>query len=115
MILGSHTHVPEFFIGETKVELATDSLKILGVTIDDKLTSCEHISNMLKKVYVKIGVLRRLTVRRALPWPPNKLSHLTITCNTSTQTTHSTVFNYNRANFARRGDCQSNSLTLIGV
>ena len=59
MLLGSHTHVPEFFIGDTKVELA-NSLKILGVTIDNKLTYCEHISNMLKKVYAKIGVLRRL-------------------------------------------------------
>ena len=33
MLLGSHTHVPEFFIGDTKVELG-NSLKILGVTID---------------------------------------------------------------------------------
>ena len=64
MVLGSHTHVPDFFIGETKVELA-NSLKILGVTIDCKLTYCEHISNMLKKVYVKIGVLRRL--KRLMP------------------------------------------------
>ena len=59
MLLGSHTRVPEFFIGDTKVELA-NTLKILGVTIDNKLTYCEHISNMLKKVYAKIGVLRRL-------------------------------------------------------
>ena len=66
MVLGSHTHVPEFFIGETKVELA-NSLKILGVTIDSKLTYYEHIhvSNMLKKVYAKIGVLRRL--KRLMP------------------------------------------------
>ena len=64
MLLGSHTHVPEFFIGDTKVEL-TNSLKILGVTIDNKLTFCEHISNMLKKVYAKIGVLRRL--KRLMP------------------------------------------------
>ena len=65
MVLGSHTHVPDFFIGETKVELA-NSLKILGVTIDCKLTYCrEHISNMLKKVYAKIGVLRRL--KRLMP------------------------------------------------
>ena len=48
-LLGSHTHVPKFFIGDTKVELA-NSLKILGVTIDNELTYCEHISNMLKKV-----------------------------------------------------------------
>ena len=33
MLRGSHTHVPEFFIGDTKVELA-NSLKILGVTVD---------------------------------------------------------------------------------
>ena len=59
MLLGSHTRVPEFFIGDAKVELA-NTLKILGVTIDNKLTYCEHISNMLKKVYAKIGVLRRL-------------------------------------------------------
>ena len=64
MVLGSHTHVPDFFIGETKVELA-NSLKIFGVTIDCKLTYCEHISNMLKKVYAKIGVLRRL--KRLMP------------------------------------------------
>ena len=64
MKLGGHTHVPEFFIGETKVELA-NSLKILGVTIDNKLTYCEHISNMLKKVYAKISVLRRL--KRLMP------------------------------------------------
>ena len=63
MLLGSHTHpyVPEFFI---KVELA-NSLKILEVTIDNKLTYCEHISNMLKKIYAKIGVLRRL--KRLMP------------------------------------------------
>ena len=64
IILGGHTHVPEFFIGETKVELA-NSLKILGVTVDNKLTYCEHISNMLKKVYAKIGVLRHL--KRLMP------------------------------------------------
>ena len=64
MILGSHTHIPEFFIGDTKVELA-NSLKILGVTIDNKLTYREHISNMLKKVYAKIGAPRFL--KRLMP------------------------------------------------
>ena len=64
MILGSHTHIPEFFIGDTKMELA-NSLKILGVTIGNKLTYCEHISNMLKKVYAKIGALRFL--KRLMP------------------------------------------------
>ena len=64
MLRGSHTYVPEFFIGDTKVDLA-NSLKILGVTTDNKLTFCEHISNMLKKVYAKIGVLRCL--KRLMP------------------------------------------------
>ena len=64
MLLGSHTHVTKFLIGDTKVELA-NSLKILWVTFDNKLTYFEHISNMLKKVYVKIGVLGRL--RRLMP------------------------------------------------
>ena len=64
MILGSHSYVPEFFIGDTKVELA-NSLKILGVTIDSNLTYCEHISNMLKKVCANIGALRRL--KRLMP------------------------------------------------
>ena len=62
MLLGTHTHVPEFFIADTKVELE-NSLKILGVTIDNKLTYCEHISNMLKKAYAKIGVLRRVLTK----------------------------------------------------
>ena len=35
------------------------------MTIDNKLTYCEHISNILKKVYAKIGVLRRL--KRLMP------------------------------------------------
>ena len=61
ILLGSHTHVPEFFIGYTKVEL-TNSLKIVGVNIDNKLIYCEHICNMLKKVYDQIGVLRCLKV-----------------------------------------------------
>ena len=48
MLLCSHTRVPGFFIGNTKVALA-DYLKIIGVTIKNKLTYCKHISNMLKK------------------------------------------------------------------
>ena len=65
MLLGSHTHVPKFFIGDTKMELA-NSLKILWVTFYNKLTYFEHISNMLKKLYAKIGLLRRL--KRLMPY-----------------------------------------------
>ena len=64
MLIDSHTHVPKFFIGDTKMELA-NSLKILWVTFDNKLTYFEHISNMLKKVYAKISLLRRL--KRLMP------------------------------------------------
>lgn len=55
----SHVH-----IGGCPIE-ARDSLKILGVTIDKKLTFEEHISTVLKKVYAKIGALRRL--KRLVP------------------------------------------------
>ena len=65
MLLDSRTHVPKFFIGDTKMELA-NSLKILWVTFDNKLTYFEHMSNMLKKVYAKIGLLRRL--KRLMPY-----------------------------------------------
>ena len=54
------------------------------------------------------------TVQRALPWPPNKLSHLTITCKYFNSTTMQRCSTYNCANFARRRDCQSNSHILIG-
>ncbi|XP_078363442.1 uncharacterized protein LOC144647519 [Oculina patagonica] len=37
-----------------------NSLKILGVQIDNKLSFKEHISVVLKKVYARIGALRRL-------------------------------------------------------
>ncbi|PFX20607.1 putative RNA-directed DNA polymerase from transposon BS [Stylophora pistillata] len=64
MILGSHAYVSEFFIGDSQGELS-NSLKTLGVTIDNKLTNSEHISNVLKKVYAKIGALRQL--KRLMP------------------------------------------------
>ena len=60
MILGKSSSVPPvFYIDGCPIE-AKDSLKILGVIIDNKLTFDEHISTTLKKVYAKIGALRRL-------------------------------------------------------
>ena len=41
-----------------------------------------------------MGQLRQvITVQRALPWPPNKLPHLTTTCKYVDSTTHAHVFN----------------------
>ena len=40
-------------------------LKILGICLDNKLSLREHISIMLKKIYSKIGALRRL--KRVVP------------------------------------------------
>jgi hypothetical protein len=42
-----------------------DSLKILGVTIDNKLSFKDHITSVLKKDFAKIGALRRL--KRLVP------------------------------------------------
>ena len=53
------------------------------------------------------------TVQRALPWPPNKRSHLTLRVNTSTQQPMERCSTYNRANSPSRRECQRNSNTLI--
>ena len=61
---------------------SSDYLKILGVTIDNKLTFSEHISDICKKTSCKVGVLLRL--RNLIPWSAklqlyksNILPHLT--------------------------------------
>ena len=61
MLLGSHTHVPEFFIGDTKLELA-NSLKILGVTID---TTVNIYPTSSRKSMPRLFFLRRL--KRLMP------------------------------------------------
>ena len=40
-----------------------------------------------------LAVMINITVQRALPWPPNKLSHLSIMCKYVNSTTHAMVFN----------------------
>ena len=45
---------------------SSDYLKILGVTIENKLTLSEHISNICKKTSCKIGVFLRL--RNLILW-----------------------------------------------
>ena len=61
MLLGGHTHVPEFFIGDTKVELE-NSLKILGVTID---TTVNIYPTCSRKSMPRLFFLRRL--KRLMP------------------------------------------------
>ena len=62
-----------------------NSLKLLGVTIDDKLNFHEHIAGLCRKISQQISVLNRfkrlipfdvklfiyltLPVKRQLPWP----------------------------------------------
>ena len=63
MLLGSHTHVPEVFIGDTKVELE-NSLKILGVTID---TTVNIYPTCSRKSMPRLFFLRRLINKRLMP------------------------------------------------
>ena len=46
-------------MNDSTIEI-TNHLKILGVHIDNGLTFKEHVSAVLKKVYARIGALRRL-------------------------------------------------------
>ena len=47
----------------------------------------------LRNFFSNEYVDKDITVQRALPWPPNKLSHLTTTCKYVNSTTYATVFN----------------------
>ena len=64
MILGKHSHEPALHIGDSVMEIS-GFLNILGVRIDDKLTFKDHLSTVLRKVYAKVGALRRL--RKLVP------------------------------------------------
>ena len=102
-------YVKDRYIGETVRSL----LDIM------EFTDIENIPGLLifidfQKAFDSLEWDFLLTVQSALPWPPNKLSHLTIACKYVNSTTHATVFNLQLANFARRCDCQSNSHILIG-
>ena len=48
MILGNYSQEPVLHIGDSTIEI-TNSLKILGVQIDNRLSFEEHISVVLKK------------------------------------------------------------------
>ena len=58
MTLGNFNYEPALSIDNCTIEIKS-FLEILGVHIDNKLSFKTYISAILKKVYAKIGVLRR--------------------------------------------------------
>ena len=59
MILGNSSYRYDLEFAGTPIDIK-NHLKILGICLDNKLSFKKHISIMLKKVYSKIGALRRL-------------------------------------------------------
>ena len=64
MISGKHCHEAALHFGDSVIEIS-GLLNILGVCIDDKLYFKDHLSTVLRKVYAKVGALRRL--RKLVP------------------------------------------------
>ena len=64
MILGNSSYRYDLAFAGTPVDIK-DHLKILGICLDNNLSFKGHINVMLKKVYAKIGALRRL--KRLVP------------------------------------------------
>ena len=64
MILGNFNYQPVLSIGNSIIEIES-FLEILGVHIDNKLSFKAYVSVILRKVYAKIGALRRL--KRLVP------------------------------------------------
>ena len=62
--LGARVHNYHFEINDSNIELS-DSLKILGVTLDRRLNFREHLRIQHKKIYSKTAALRR--IRRFVP------------------------------------------------
>ena len=58
---GKHSHEPALHIGDSVIGI-NGFLNILGVHIDDKLSFNDHPLKFLKKVYAKVGALRRLSL-----------------------------------------------------
>ena len=64
MIIGKHSHEPALHIGDSFIEIS-GFLNILSVCIDDKLSFKDYLSTVLRKVYAKVGALKRL--RKLVP------------------------------------------------
>ena len=65
MVLGNSSFNFEFFVDPQQVIDIKPILKILGVTLDNKLSFKDHVTIMLKKAYAKIAALRR--IKRLIP------------------------------------------------
>jgi len=59
MTLGKYKYTYNLKLNDNPIE-AQDTLRILGVTLDNNLTFIPHVKEMLKRVYGKIGALSRL-------------------------------------------------------
>jgi hypothetical protein len=59
LVMGTNTYKYDLKLGDTPVEIK-DSLKILGVAIDSKLTYDEHLKIQLSKAYGKTRALCRI-------------------------------------------------------
>ena len=57
MIVGKSTYNYELVVKSTNIQIS-DELKLLGFTIDKKLTFSPHIKLVLSKIYAKIAALR---------------------------------------------------------
>ena len=64
MVIGTSLYRYDFHLDNTNVK-TTDSLKILGVTLDNKLSFKPHILEQLKKACAKASALRK--VRKFIP------------------------------------------------
>ena len=65
MVLGNSSFNFEFFVDPQQVIDIKPILKILGVTLDNKLSFKDHVTITLKKAYAKIAALRR--IKRLIP------------------------------------------------
>ena len=59
MVLGFSNYNFDPSLDNSNIEIK-DELKLLGVTIDSKLSYTTHIKNILGKIHAKAGALRRI-------------------------------------------------------
>lgn len=66
MLFGKSNYNYELTLSSSNV-LTIDEIKLLGVTIDKKLSFSSHIKSVLSKVHAKIAALRRIRNFTATP------------------------------------------------
>ena len=65
MVLGNNSYNFEFFVDPQQVIDIKAILKILGVTLNNKLSFKDHVTITLEKAYAKIAAVRR--IKRLIP------------------------------------------------